>query len=65
MLRPTDTGGVWHTPATYTLFSMARATFRASHCSDLCVPGTQDEQTSRTCAPASASDPDSSGKRGP
>jgi hypothetical protein len=42
MLRPTETGGAWHAPATYTLFSMARAAFSASHCSVLWVPGTQD-----------------------
>lgn len=28
---------------------MARAAFSVSHCSVLCSPGTQDEQTSRTC----------------
>jgi len=44
MLRPTETGGVWHIPAAYMLFSMARAAFKASHCSVLWVPGTQDEQ---------------------
>jgi hypothetical protein len=58
---PTDTDGAWDTPATNALFSMARAAFKACYCSVLWLPGTQDEQTSRTCAPASANDLASSG----
>jgi hypothetical protein len=44
-LRPTDTGAACHIPATYRLFSIARAAFSSSHCSYLCAPGTQDKQT--------------------
>jgi hypothetical protein len=45
MLRATVSGEALRTPATYTLFSIARAAFSASYCSVLCSPGTHDEQT--------------------
>ncbi|MFC9351551.1 hypothetical protein [Arthrobacter sp. NPDC057013] len=62
MLRPTDTGGAWHTPATYTLFSIARGAFKASYCSSYACrrPGRTDQQHLRA---ASARDLASSGNR--